>query len=232
MRPFPRALAGEALGTALLLFIVVASGIAVERMTDDFALQLGIHALVVGAGLTVLILFLAPVSGAHFNPAVTLGFTLEGTTDLRTSVAYMATQMVAGVVGVVTANAMFGLPWIEVSSQVRSGADQLASEFLGTFVLVFLILGLVRLGKAGPIAPAVGAWIFVIIVATPSYGFANPAVTVARALTDTFTGIAPESVMPFVVVQMLAAAAAVTAARAIYPTRRSESQQFEQQEQP
>lgn len=232
MKAFPRALAGEALGTALLLFIVVGSGIAVERMTDDFVLQLGFHALIVAVGLTVLIVFLAPVSGAHFNPAVTLGFTLEGSTDLRTAVAYMATQMAAAVIGVVTANAMFGLPWIELSDQVRSGADQLASEFLGTFVLVFLILGLVRLGKTGPIAPTVGAWIFVIIMATPSYGFVNPAVTAARALTNTFTGIAPESVMPFILVQMVAAGVAVAAARTVYPTNRTETHQLEQQEQP
>lgn len=209
---------GEFLGTALLLFLVVGSGIAVESFTDDFALQIGLHAAVVGLGLAVLILFLGPVSGAHFNPAVTLGFRTLHSIDTRTSIVYVGAQVSGAVAGVVLANAMFGLPWIEISDHVRSGPGQLTSEFFGTFVLVLLILGLVRSADKSSIALAVGAWVFAIIVATPSYGFANPAVTVARMLTDTFTGIAPSSVLPFVGVQLLAGVAASLLARVLYPS--------------
>ena len=216
MKQHTTAIIGEVLGTAILLFIVVASGIAAESMSDVFALQLGLHALAVAAALGALIVFIGPLSGAHFNPAVTLGFLIDRTTDTRTAVAYVVAQIAGGVLGVMVANAMFGYAWIELSTQVRSGADQLLSEFVGTFVLVFLVIGLVRVGKIGPIAPVVAAWVFAIIIATPSYGFVNPAVTIARALTDTFTGIAPESVMPFVAVQLFAAAVASFAAVALY----------------
>ena len=211
-----RAIVGEALGTSLLLFVVVASGIAAESMSDVFALQLGLHALAVAAALGALIVFIGPLSGAHFNPAVTLGFLIDKAVDVRTSAAYVVAQIAGGVIGVMVANAMFGFPWVEISTTVRSGGGQLASEFLGTFVLVFLIIGLVRIDKTGPVAPVVAAWVFTAIIATPSYGFINPAVTVARALTDTFTGIAPASVLPFVAVQLVAAAGAAFAAIALY----------------
>ena len=204
----PRSLVAEGLGTALLLFVIVTSGIAAEALTSDAALQLGLHAIVVGAGLGVLIVMLAPVSGAHFNPAVSIGFALRRSISWTTAGAYSLVQVLGAIVGVIAANAVFSLPWIEIATKDRSGLALGVSEFLGTFVLVLLILALVRSGSGGAVPVAVGAWVTVIIFATPSTGFANPAVTVARMFTDTYTGISPESVPLFVIAQLLAAVAA------------------------
>ena len=203
-----RALVAEGLGTGLLLFVIVTSGIVAESTTSDAALQLGLHAIVVGAGLGVLIAMLAPVSGAHFNPAVSLGFAMRGTIPWSTAGAYSVVQVVAAVVGVIAANLVFSLPWAEISTKERSGIALGFSEFIATFVLVLLILALVRSDRVSAIPAAVGAWVTVIIFATPSTGFANPAVTIGRMFTDTFTGIAPQSVPLFVVAQLIGGAAA------------------------
>ena len=208
----PRPLVAEGLGTALLLFVIVASGIVAETLTPDAAVQLSVHAIVVGAGLAVLIVTLAPVSGAHFNPAVSLAFAMRRRITWVVASAYTVCQILGAVVGVMLANAMFGLPWIELSTKDRSGFTLGVSEFVATFVLVLVIIALLRSDHSSAIPAAVGAWVTVIIFATPSTGFANPAVTLARTLTDTFTGIAPESVPLFLAAEVIAGAAAAVVA--------------------
>lgn len=213
-----RGIWAEFLGTALLLYVVVGSGITVERIGADGAGQLFIHAVAIGLGLAALIALLGPVSGAHFNPAVTLGFWLTRATALRTAVVYWCVQVVGAVTGVLLANSTYGEPWLTLAETSRGGLGRPVAELIATFVLVLLILGLVRLGLVAAVAPAVGAWVATIIVATVSTGFANPAVTIARALTDTFSGIAPASVPVLLVAQLVAGALAAAAALALFPT--------------
>ena len=217
MSPPLRRLAGEFLGTALLLFVIVGSGIAADRLTDDAGLELVIHAIAVGIGLGAIIAFLAPVSGAHFNPAVTLGFWLTRAMTPMVAVSYVAAQLLGAIVGVIGANFVFGEVLVAESDIVRTGGRLVASELIVTFVLVLLVLGMVRSGHGAGVAAAVGAWVVTIILASPSTGFANPAVTVARGFTDTYTGIEIGSVPWFVGAQLLAGIAAAGAALALYP---------------
>lgn len=216
-----RSLVAEGLGTAILLYLIVGSGIMVERIGTDGALQLLAHGVAVGSGLAALIVFLGPVSGAHFNPAVTLGFVATRSFDVPTAGLYVVTQVVGAVAGVALANLTFGEPAYALSEQVRGGLGLPVAEFVATLVLVLLILGLIRVGNVGAVAPAVGAWIAAIIVATASTGFANPAVTIARAFTDTYAGIAPASVGWFLVAQFIAVVAAAAAASYLFPIPRS-----------
>ncbi len=217
MTDLPRRLTAEFLGTALLLVVIVGSGIAVGRLGDDGAGQLFAHAIAVGLGLAALIALLGPVSGAHFNPGVTLGFLRTGGIGRSDAAAYVCAQVLGGVVGVAVANWTFGRPALGVATTARDGGGQVGGEVVATFVLVLLILGLVQLGKLGAVAPAVGGWVAAAIVATASTGFANPAVTVGRMFTDTYTGIAPASVLPFVAAQFAAALVAAFAARVLFP---------------
>ena len=214
MRGTGRQLVAEALGTALLLFVVVGSGIAIADLGAEPASQLFAHGVVVGLGLGAFIALFAPVSGAHLNPAVTVAFWRTGAMDGRLAAGYVVTQVVGALAGVVVANATFGKPWLAVATTARDGVGRVSAEFVGTFVLVLLILGLVRSGRSVAIAPAVGAWVAAIVVATVSTGFANPAVTVARMLTDTYTGIAPGAVPVFVLAQLIAGVAAAAQSRA------------------
>lgn len=215
-----RSLAAEFLGTGLLLFVIVGSGIAVEGLSTDGAVQLLAHAVAVGAGLAALIAFLGPISGAHFNPAVTFGFWFSGSFPARSVGPYVGAQIAGAVLGVMVANASFGEAVVAVSDTPRGGAGPATAEFVATFVLVLLILGLVRSGRTTAVAPAVGAWVAAIIVATVSTGFANPAVTVARTVTDTYTGIAPASGLAFVAVQLIAGVVAAPVASTIYDVDR------------
>lgn len=219
-----RELLAEWLGTSLLLFIVVGSGIAVERLGADPAMQLFAHAVIVGAGLSALIAFLAPVSGAHFNPVVTIGFWRTGDVAGRRAGAYVVAQLAGGFAGVAAANATFGESWLSLASTVRTGFGRPAAELVGTFVLVLLILGLVRSGRSGAVAPAAGAWVAAIVLATVSTGFANPAVTAARVFTDTYTGIAPGGVPTFLFAQVAAGVLAATAAGILFPAARRGSE--------
>ena len=218
-----RQLVAETLGTSLLLFVVVGSGIAVAELGADSTTQLFAHGVVVGLGLGALIALFTPVSGAHLNPAVTVAFWRTGAMDGRLAGGYVVAQVVGAGVGVAVANATFGKPWLAVATTVRDGVGRPLAEFLGTFVLVLLILGLVRSGRSTAIAPAVGAWVTAIIVATVSTGFANPAVTVARMFTDTYTGIAPGDVPAFVLAQLVAGAAAAVVAGSLFPIAASAS---------
>lgn len=210
MRPVPwRALGAELIGTALLLWAIVGSGIAVADRAPLIA-QLVPHAIAVGLALIVLIAVLGPVSGAHLNPAVTLAATLTGSLPRRHAPSYVLAQTAGAVLGVILANATASLPATSLASRSRGGAALLVSEVGTTAVLVLLILLLVRTGRSIPtIAVSVGAYIAVAIVVTPSTAFANPAVTIARTLSDTFTGIAPVSVPAFIATQFFGALLAV-----------------------
>jgi len=215
-----RAAAAEAIGTALLLWAIVASGIAVTRLpvTRDgsLVLQLTVHGLAVGLALLLLIALLGPVSGAHLNPAVTLAAVLVARLPRSRAAGYVVAQLAGGVVGVAAANLTFGLPAIGLSVRARDGGMLLASELGATLALVLLILLMVRGGRSPrAIAAGVGAYIAAAIVLTPSTSFANPAVTLARTLTDTFTGIAPASVAGFVAAQLTGALAAIVIVRRV-----------------
>ena len=203
-----RRLAGEALGTGLLLAMVVGSGIMGERLAGgNVALALLANALATGAGLIVLIVVFGPISGAQFNPAVTLAFLIRGEIGWKAATAYVAAQVAGAVAGVWIAHAMFAEPIIQLSAKLRAGPAQGLSEFVATFGLIVTILGTLRFRPTfTPVA--VGLYITSAYWFTASTSFANPAVTLARSLSDTFAGIAPQSVLPFIVAQLAAAVAA------------------------
>lgn len=208
------ALVAEFTGTGLLLVLVVGSGITVERLGTDPAVSLFIHAVTVGVGLAALIAALGPVSGAHFNPAVTIGFLLRRRVDRSTAGAYALVQALGAMVGTGVAHVSFGEPLATLGATVRTGPGLWLSELIATGVLVGIILVLVGRGQEAQVPAAVGAWVTAAIVATASAGFANPAVTAARAVTDTYTGISPASVPMFLVAQIIGAFVAVAFVRA------------------
>lgn len=201
-------LVAEALGTAFLLAMVVGSGIMAERLAGgNIALALLANTLATGAGLIVLIVLFGPLSGAHFNPAVSLVDAWQGGLAWREFPAYVAAQVLGALAGVAAAHGMFDLPMFLASTHARTGVSQWFSEFVATFGLVAVILGCVRQNSA--VVPyAVGAYITSAYWFTASTSFANPAVTLARATTDTFAGIRPLDVTGFIVAQVLGAAAA------------------------
>lgn len=212
------ALLSEFTGTAGLLAGVVGSGIMAEQLSpDDVGLQLLQNAFATAGVLVALILALQKSSGAHFNPAVTLAARMSGELTTRAAVLYVAAQLAGAVAGTVIANLMFDLAPVELSTKDRSGAHLLLAEFVATLGLVAVIHGVVRSGRAHLAAYAVGAYIAGAYYFTASTSFANPAVTMARSLTDTFSGIQPSSVLPFIAVQTLGAAVAAPLMRAIYP---------------
>jgi arsenate reductase len=213
-----RELLAEGLGAGLLLFVVVGSGIAAQDLGTDGATQLLAHALVVGLGLGALILLFQSVSGAHFNPAVTLAFWRTGRIDPGSASGYVLAQLVGGLAGVGLANLTFGEQVFAVSATARDGFGLVLAEGIATFVLVLVILALVRVGRPSAIPAAVGGWVAAIVFATASTGFANPAVTVARIFTDTYTGIDPTSVWAFLAAQLVAGLLAVPVAKLLYPT--------------
>jgi len=202
-----RRLAAEALGTALLLAVVVGSGVMGERLAGgNAAIALMGNTLATGAGLVVLITVFGPISGAHFNPAVSLIFALKRELPPGRAAAYAAVQIIGAILGVFAAHAMFGLPILEVSSKLRDGPAQAFSEFVATFGLVGTILG--ALAVAPRATPAmVGLYITAAYWFTASTSFANPAVTLARSLSDTFAGIAPASAPAFIAAQLVGALA-------------------------
>lgn len=200
-----RRLAAEALGTALLLAAVVGSGVMGEQLAGgNVALALLANAIATGAALVVLITVFGPISGAHFNPAVTLVMTLRRELPARHALAYLIVQVIGAMAGVWVAHAMFGLPLWQVSQHVRSGPDQWFSEAVAAFGLVVAILGAVR-WRPDQVPAIVGLYITAAYWFTASTSFANPAVTMARSLTDSFAGIAPASAPAFIVAQLLGA---------------------------
>ena len=218
-----RRLIAETVGTALLVAVVVGSGIMATQLSpDDVGLQLLYNSFATALGLTVLILAFGPVSGAHFNPVVSAADWLLGRRDgtgLRGAVllAYAACQTGGAIAGAVLAHAMFDLKAVEFSEHDRDSAHLLVGEVVATAGLVFLIFALVRTGKASLAAPAVGAYIGSAYWFTSSTSFANPAVTVGRAFTDTFAGIAPASVPGFVAAQVAGGLVGLGLLAACYP---------------
>jgi glycerol uptake facilitator-like aquaporin len=204
-----RRLAAEALGTALLLAVVIGSGVMGETLAGgNVAIALLGNTLATGAGLVVLITLFGPVSGAHFNPAVTLVMALKREIAPAAALAYVAAQTLGGVLGVWVAHAMFALPILQVSEKLREGPAQVFSEAVATFGLVGAILGVSKF-RPDLTAVCVGLYITAAYWFTASTSFANPAVTLARSLSNSFAGIAPVSVPGFLLGQILGALAAL-----------------------
>ncbi|MFV0460082.1 MAG: MIP/aquaporin family protein [Actinomycetales bacterium] len=222
-RTLPRRLLGEALGTGLLVTVVVGSGIAAQTLSPaDVGLQLLENSLTTALALTVLILVLAPVSGAHFNPVVTLvdwllaRSTGGGPSSVEVG-AYTLAQVSGGVVGALLANAMFDLPVWQISGHHRVTPGVLLGEVVATAGLICVIFALARSGRGAWSAPAVGAYIGAAYWFTSSTSFANPAVTIGRIFSDTFAGIAPSSVAPFLAAQLVGAVLGALIIRVLYP---------------
>ena len=207
----PRRCVAEALGTALLVATVVGSGIMASRLTNDIAISLLGNTLPTGAILVVLITILGPVSGAHFNPAVTLAFALRREIDARAAIAYVVAQIVGGIAGTFLAHAMFELPILQASVTVRTGAGQWLAEAVAAFGLVFTILAGLRF-RSDAIPWLVGLYITAAYWFTASTSFANPAVAIARALSDTFSGIRPVDLPGFIAAELLGALLAMALA--------------------
>jgi glycerol uptake facilitator-like aquaporin len=203
-----RRLAAEALGTLILVMAVIGSGIMAEKLAGgNQAVALLCNTIATGAALFVIITIFAPVSGAHFNPAVSLVMALRGELKWRTTLLYVVVQITGGCAGAVLAHLMFGLDLIELGSKARDGIGQWAGEFIATFGLIGTILGCVRF-KPEAVATAVALYITSAYWFTASTSFANPAVTIARSLSDTFAGIAPGDAPGFIAAELLGALAA------------------------
>ncbi len=203
-----RRLVAETLGTMILVMAVVGSGIMAEKLSGgNRAVALLCNTIATGAVLFVIITIFAPVSGAHFNPAVSLVAALRGELKWRVSLLYVVVQIVGGCVGAVLAHLMFGLDLIQLGSTARTGLGQWAGEFIATFGLIATILGCVRF-KPEAVAMAVALYITSAYWFTASTSFANPAVTIARSLSATFAGIAPGDAPGFIVAEFLGALAA------------------------
>jgi glycerol uptake facilitator-like aquaporin len=204
----PRRLVAEALGTALLVATVVGSGIMAESLTRDVALALLGNTLPTGAILVVLIAIFGPISGAHFNPAVTLVFAIKRDLIPRDAFAYVAAQIAGGMLGTMTAHAMFALPLLEASLKVRAGGAQWLAEGVAAFGLIATVLGGIRFERAA-VPWLVGLYITAAYWFTSSTAFANPAVAIARSLTNTFAGIRPVDLPGFVIAELCGALAAM-----------------------
>ncbi|MGH3416342.1 MAG: aquaporin [Actinocrinis sp.] len=221
--PLPRRALAEALGTGLLVTVVVGSGITAQRLSaHDVGLELLENSTATALGLAVLILVLAPVSGAHFNPVITLadhalGRRTGSGADLRTVAAYVPAQLAGGVLGAILANEMFALPAAAVSAHARTGGHLWLGEAVATAGLVLLVFALGRTDRDRYAPAAVGAYIGAAYWFTSSTSFANPAVTIARAFTDSFAGIAPGSVAGFVAAQLVGALIGALLIEALFP---------------
>jgi glycerol uptake facilitator-like aquaporin len=204
----PRRLAAEALGTFFLVATIVGSGIMAQSLTPDTALALLANTIATGAMLVVLVTILGPLSGAHFNPAVSLVFAIKRALPAREAALYTAAQIIGGVAGTVTAHLMFALPVIAISLKIRNGEAQCFSEFIATFGLVSTILAGIRFApKAVPWL--VGLYITSAYWFTASTSFANPAVAIARSLTNSFSGIRPVDLPGFIAAEIFGALTAL-----------------------
>ena len=198
-----RRLTAEALGTALLVTAVVGSGIMADRLTDDTALALLANTIATGAALIMLITIFAPISGAHFNPVVTLVMALRRDLPASRAMPYIAAQCIGGILGTLAAHAMFDLPLLQLSTTIRTGPSQWLAEAIATFGLILAILGAIH--ARANVALTVAAYITAAYWFTASTSFANPAVALARALTDTFAGIRPADLPGFILAQIAGA---------------------------
>ena len=213
-----RKVLAEFLGSLLLAALVIGSGIAAQNLSDDTGLQLLENAAATAAGLYVLILVFGPVSGAHFNPVVTAVDTMLGGMSWRDAAAYIPAQISGCVAGAVLANVMFDLAPVSISTTDRATVPHGVSEVVATLGLVLVIFALVRSGRTERVPAAVGAYIGAAYWFTSSTSFANPAITIGRMFSDTFAGIAPASVLGFVIAQLVGATLAVFLVRVLYPT--------------
>lgn len=213
----PRRVAAEAIGTALLVAAVIGSGIMAQRLAGDRAVALLANTIATGGALVAILLIFGPISGAHLNPAVTLCMVATRTQTVRSAAGYIAAQFAGGVLGAVLANAMFDLPLITWSTTARVGAAQLLSEAVATFGLLGVVIAVGRTRAA--VTPfAVAAYIVAAYWFTGSTSFANPAVTIARAFSDTFAGIRPVDVGGFLVAQAVGALAGALVFSWLVPT--------------
>jgi glycerol uptake facilitator-like aquaporin len=216
--PLPRRLLAEFLGSAFLAAVVIGSGIAAARLSpNDVGLELFENATATAAGLFTIILMFGPVSGGHFNPVVSLVDASFGGLRWRNALAYIPAQVSGCIAGAITANAMFALAAISISTKHRASEAHLLAEVVATLGLLLVIFSLART-RRGSIAPAaVGAYIGAAYFFTSSTSFANPAISVGRIFSDTFAGIAPASVPAFVVAQLVGGLAAIGVVRTLYP---------------
>lgn len=217
----PRKLVAEGLGTLLLLATVIGSGIMAENLADgNAAVALLGNTLATGAILAVLITMLGPISGAHFNPAVTLAFLVRREIDPKTAAAYLIVQIAGGLAGAVLAHAMFDMELVQVSTNARTGMGQWLAEGVATFGLVATIIATLK-ARPSAVAAMVGLYISAGYWFTASTSFANPAVTVARSFTDTFSGIAPADAPAFIAAQFVGAVVATGLMAWLLSDRRS-----------
>lgn len=208
----------EAVGTALLVTAVVGSGTAAQGLAPGQpGLQLLANALATAAALAAILMAVGPVSGGHLNPVVTLVARLDGEIGLSRAGGYVAAQVAGALGGVMVANLMFGLPAVELSATRRASPGVWLAEAVATYGLVLIVLGASRNGRPAVVPAAVACYVGSAVFFTASTAFANPALTLARALTGTFTGIAPGSVGPFVVAQLIGGALGATTGRALFP---------------
>lgn len=213
-----RRLLAELLGSALLAAVVIGSGIAAARLSpDDIGLELLENATATAVGLFTIILMFGPVSGAHFNPVVSLVDATFGGISWREAGAYVPTQIVGCGVGAVLANGMFGLSAVTISQHHRASSPHLLGEVVATFGLILVIFSLVRSHRAAIAPAAVGAYIGGAYWFTSSTSFANPAISIGRMFSNTFAGIAPASVPAYVVAQLIGGLLAILAIRVLYP---------------
>ena len=213
-----RGAVAELTGTLLLVTAVVGSGIAAQRLSGDAGVRLLVNAVATAGALVAVILAVGPVSGAHLNPAVSAADAAFGGLPRRALLAYVPAQVAGGCLGAVLANVMFGEPAVALSRHARGGAGVLLAEAVATAGLLLVVFGVVRSGRTAVAPFAVAAYIAGAYFFTASTSFANPAVTVARALSDTFAGIAPRSVPAFVASQAVGALAGAALVRFLYPT--------------
>jgi glycerol uptake facilitator-like aquaporin len=217
--PLSRRLTSEAIGSFLLFATVVGSGIMAERLSGgNVAVALLGNTLATGAMLFVLITMLGPVSGAHFNPAVTLVMRLRGEIATGPALAYVVAQLAGGILGVWAAHVMFGLPVLELSTKARTGIGQWTGEAIATFGLILTILGTTRHRHVW-VPPSVAFYIVAAYWFTSSTSFANPAITIARSLSNSFAGIAPADVPGFILAQLGGALAAHVVAKGLFEDR-------------
>jgi arsenate reductase len=215
-----RKLLAEFLGSALLAALVVGSGIAAQQLSRDVGLQLLENAAATAAGLFAIILIFGPVSGAHFNPVVTLVDAAFGGVSKQEAAAYIPAQVLGCMTGAVVANGMFGLSAVSIATTHRASPAHLLAEVVATVGLILVIFSLARSGRLASAPAAVGAYIGAAYWFTSSTSFANPAISAGRMFSDTFAGIAPASVPAYVIAQLVGGAAAIVLIRILYPDLR------------
>lgn len=215
MNVLTRKLVAEFGGTAALVCIVVGSGIMGTNLSNDDGIALLINTISTIFGLALLILILGPVSGAHFNPAVTLVMFAQRAIELKAAIGYMVAQILGAIGGAILANVMFDLAAVQISQHARVSSGTLVAEAIATSGLIVVIQVFVARQNANHVAIAVAAWIGSAYFFTASTSFANPAVTIGRTFTDTFAGIAPASILPFVAAQLVGAAIGLAIAKAL-----------------